>query len=110
MYSFVDEKVLYPFLGSGTTIKVARELDREGVGYERAEELYRDVIAAKLEGTFPGEEAEATESVSEYAKQKMNELEAKQLVKPEAEAAEDDRGSSVPVFGYESAEKELEHA
>jgi len=110
MYSFAGEKVLDPFLGSGTTIKVARELDREGVGYERAEELYRDVIAAKLEGTFPGEEAEPTESVSEFVKRQMNELEANQPAKPEAEAAEDEKDYSVPVFGYESAEKELEPA
>ncbi len=34
MFSFVGETVLDPFLGSGTTIKVAAELNRNSVGYE----------------------------------------------------------------------------
>lgn len=34
MFSFVGDVVLDPFLGSGTTLKVALELGRHGVGYE----------------------------------------------------------------------------
>jgi len=34
MFSFVGETVLDPFLGSGTTTKVARELERSSLGYE----------------------------------------------------------------------------
>jgi len=34
MYSFIGETVLDPFLGSGTTSKVARELKRNSIGYE----------------------------------------------------------------------------
>jgi DNA modification methylase len=34
MFSFVGDTVLDPFLGSGTTIKVALELGRNGIGYE----------------------------------------------------------------------------
>jgi len=34
MFSFVNDVVLDPFLGSGTTLKVALELKRSGVGYE----------------------------------------------------------------------------
>lgn len=47
MYSYVGDTVLDPFLGSGTTIKVARALGRYGVGYERFPE-YRSVIMSKL--------------------------------------------------------------
>ena len=34
MFSFVGENILDPFLGSGTTSKVARELKRNSIGYE----------------------------------------------------------------------------
>lgn len=34
MYSFVGDTVLDPFLGSGTTIKVSKQLNRNAVGYE----------------------------------------------------------------------------
>src|SRR4030042_2332840 len=34
MFSFVGEIILDPFLGSGTTIKTAKELERNSIGYE----------------------------------------------------------------------------
>ncbi len=34
MFTFVGDTVLDPFLGSGTTVKAALDLDRNGVGYE----------------------------------------------------------------------------
>jgi len=34
MYSYVDDTLLDPFLGSGTTVKVALELQRNAIGYE----------------------------------------------------------------------------
>ncbi len=47
MFSYVGDTVLDPFLGSGTTVKVARELGRVGIGYER-ELRYKSVIMKKL--------------------------------------------------------------
>jgi DNA modification methylase len=47
MFSYEGDRVLDPFLGSGTTIKVARELGREAIGYER-EIQYKTVIMQKL--------------------------------------------------------------
>jgi len=34
MFTFIGDTVLDPFLGSGTTAKVALELKRNAIGYE----------------------------------------------------------------------------
>lgn len=47
MFSFVDDTVLDPFLGSGTTIKVALELGRKAFGYE-INPSFIDLIKEKL--------------------------------------------------------------
>ncbi|MBF0527733.1 MAG: ParB/RepB/Spo0J family partition protein [Deltaproteobacteria bacterium] len=47
MFSYKGDKVLDPFLGSGTTMKVAQELGRVGIGYEK-EEQFKPVIMKKL--------------------------------------------------------------
>lgn len=46
LYSFKGETVLDPFLGSGTTMKAAKVLERNSVGYEINEE-YLEVIKQK---------------------------------------------------------------
>ncbi|RAX54523.1 restriction endonuclease subunit M [Helicobacter sp. 16-1353] len=48
LYSFVGDVVLDPFAGSGTTLKVAKELNRNFIGYEIYEN-YKDIINAKLD-------------------------------------------------------------
>lgn len=47
MFSCVGDVVLDPFAGSGTTLRVAKQLGRNYVGYELYEN-YREVIEAKL--------------------------------------------------------------
>ena len=47
LFTYAGETVFDPFLGSGTTIKVARELGRKGIGYEVDLEL-KDAIKKKL--------------------------------------------------------------
>ena len=47
LFTFVGELVLDPFAGSGTTLKVAKELGRDFVGYEISKS-YRKVIELKL--------------------------------------------------------------
>jgi site-specific DNA-methyltransferase (cytosine-N4-specific) len=47
MFSFVGDLVLDPFTGSGTTLKVTKDLKRQYVGYEIYEK-YRKVIEEKL--------------------------------------------------------------
>ncbi|MCW7075460.1 MAG: DNA methyltransferase [Candidatus Methanospirare jalkutatii] len=43
-YSFVGETVLDPFLGSGTTLVAARDLKRNGIGYEINPEIAKEAI------------------------------------------------------------------
>jgi DNA modification methylase len=43
-YSFIGETVLDPFLGSGTTLIAARDLKRNGVGYEINSEIAKVAI------------------------------------------------------------------
>ncbi len=47
MFSYEGDTVLDPWLGSGTTVKVARELGRNGIGYER-DLRYKALIMKKL--------------------------------------------------------------
>src|SRR6266566_7742774 len=47
LFTFAGETVFDPFLGSGTTLRVARELGRKGIGYEIDLEL-KDIIKKKL--------------------------------------------------------------
>jgi len=49
LFTMIGETVFDPFAGSGTTLKVAKELGREGIGYEIDPELKR-VIRKKLAG------------------------------------------------------------
>lgn len=67
MYSYEGDLVLDPWLGSGTTVRVARELNREAVGYEK-EPQYKAVIMKKL-GIEPDKaENEAAEMMEENIK------------------------------------------
>lgn len=47
LFSYVGETVLDPFLGSGTTMKVARQLRRNSIGYEIIKDL-KSVIRKKV--------------------------------------------------------------
>jgi len=69
MFSYVGDTVLDPFLGSGTTVKVARDLERVGIGYER-ELKYKPVIMKKL-GLNPDEAVADATTMAEYREQTM---------------------------------------
>lgn len=47
LFTFVGDTVLDPFVGSGTTFKVAKELERNYVGYEIMK-TYKEIIEQKL--------------------------------------------------------------
>ncbi len=63
LFTFVGENVIDPFAGSGTTLKVAKELGRNSFGYEIDLELKR-VISKKLglgQATLSNEKVEIIE-------------------------------------------------
>jgi len=47
LYTFIGDVVLDPFAGSGTTLKVAKNENRNYIGYEISES-YRNIIECKL--------------------------------------------------------------
>ncbi len=51
LYTYVNDLVLDPFAGSGTTLKIAKELKRDYVGYEISKS-YENIINAKLQETL----------------------------------------------------------
>ena len=70
MFSYEGDTVLDPFLGSGTTVKVARELNRDGIGYEK-ELQYKPVIMEKL-GSLPEQAVgEGSETMAKFYKRVM---------------------------------------
>ena len=52
MFSFVGEIILDPFLGSGTTSKVARRLRRNSIGYE-INKSFLPIIEDKINKNSP---------------------------------------------------------
>lgn len=64
MFSYEGDTVLDPWLGSGTTVKVARELGRNGIGYER-DLRYKALIMKKL-GVEPDEAEKKPGPMVEY--------------------------------------------
>ncbi|MFX0018903.1 MAG: DNA-methyltransferase [Promethearchaeota archaeon] len=48
MFTFIGDTVLDPFVGSGTTLKVAKSLFRKSIGYELNED-FRPIMQAKID-------------------------------------------------------------
>ena len=51
LFTYVGDTVLDPFAGSGTTLKVAKELGRYYVGYEISKN-FENIIYRKLQSLF----------------------------------------------------------
>jgi len=70
MFSFTEETILDPFAGSGTTLKVAKELNRSSVGYEINNEFIPlikervDGIEVVIENNLPTPEKLNTDRLS----------------------------------------------
>lgn len=71
MFSFVGENVLDPFLGSGTTSSVAKQLGRNSVGYEINPEFI-SIIREKMHHNELIEEARIEFVLQEKAKDDFN--------------------------------------
>ena len=48
MFSFIGDTILDPFVGSGTTLKVAKSLFRKGIGYE-LNQSFKTIIENKIQ-------------------------------------------------------------
>jgi modification methylase len=83
MFSFEGDTVLDPFLGSGTTVMVARELNRKGIGYER-EHRFEAVIKQKLSSD---DKAQTVPTVAEYVNHQLAGIEEVEQASAQAEAA-----------------------
>ena len=71
LFTMVGETVFDPFAGSGTTLRVARELGRKGIGYEIDLEL-KQVIRKKLgERNFTLEEREGAKRLRKSLQTKV---------------------------------------
>ena len=71
MFSYEGDTVLDPWLGSGTTVKVARELNRNGIGYEK-EEQYKPVIMKRLGIGQDGADEGSRESMAEFVQKALD--------------------------------------
>ncbi len=98
MFSYEGDTVLDPFLGSGTTIKVARALGREGIGYERLPQ-YKEVIMRTL---GVDETATPAETMVEYAGQSASAID-REAEKAAAQVAAFDRMMEDQSISTESA-------
>lgn len=54
LFSCINDTILDPFAGSGTTLRIAKQLDRNYIGYELYEN-YKEVIDSKLNSVERGE-------------------------------------------------------
>jgi hypothetical protein len=75
MFTYEGDTVLDPWLGSGTTVKVAKELNRDGIGYEK-ESQYKAVIMERLGVELETPAEVATETMAEFAERSLNEDES----------------------------------
>ncbi|GAG57860.1 unnamed protein product, partial [marine sediment metagenome] len=53
MFTYIGDTVLDPFVGSGTTLKVAKSLFRNGIGYELNKD-YKKIVDTKVKISKPG--------------------------------------------------------
>ncbi len=82
MFSFVEDTVLDPFLGSGTTCLAARNLGRNSVGYEINKD-FMPVIKTKLQ--IPTDRTQSTDCISPQPLCLFNEKTTEEVVQHKVE-------------------------
>ena len=100
MFSLVGETVLDPFVGSGTTVKVALQLQRNAIGYEIQPEflpVIRQKLSTLQSNIFGGaqiiftERSQAVPPVEPPEKYQPRVQDARPLIDPKELRLEDDR-------------------
>lgn len=71
MFSFAGETILDPFLGSGTTSKVAMELNRNSIGYE-INKNFLPIIKTKIKFDIGGQISNGKKVEIIFSKEKTN--------------------------------------
>ncbi len=104
MFSYEGDIVLDPWLGSGTTVKVARELGRNGFGYER-DIRYKDIIMKKLGVAVVEAERKPGRMVEFHNKVMSESTELSEVV---ASKVNRDRAVEIVELAITDEEKELE--
>jgi DNA modification methylase len=95
MFSYEGDTVLDPWLGSGTTVKVARELNRVGIGYEK-EAQYKEVIMRKLGISSKADEHEDVDKKMQYIREALVATTSEQDHFPELVVVKDEEGKEKP--------------
>ena len=105
MFSYEGDTVLDPWLGSGTTIKVARDLGRNGIGYER-DLRYKSLIMKKL-GVAAVEAEKKPGPMAEYFTNAMSgpddpdTIDIEELIERQADSEEEGKTFDLEDFSEE---------
>ena len=106
MFSYEGDLILDPWAGSGTTIKVANELNRHAVGYER-ELKYKPVIMEKLGLTDGESDTEVVRTMIESVQEITSEVQVLEGATEAGETEGDICMAKIPEDGAAPVEMSL---
>jgi DNA modification methylase len=106
MHTIEQELVLDPFLGSGTTLKMCRLLNRKGIGYEINPE-FRELVQSRILETWDPPQIDSqyktlsshdlTEIITQAVRKSINLLQ-KIIKEPDSQGKFEDEGEDEDIF------------